>query len=157
MKSLIKNFAVIILSLFLIAAVLSAAQVKKKEEPERIGVSKLVQQINAEAVQSIAVTGDRVTIALKDENAKPQELKIAPGQSFEELLQNYQIEPAKLVAVDIQYQEETGWKLWLKVLAPYLVPFIFIAAIIFFMSRQVQGVNNRALGFGQSSARQTKP
>ena len=46
MKSLIKNFAVIILSLFLIATVLSAANMKK-EEPERIGVSKLVEEINA--------------------------------------------------------------------------------------------------------------
>ena len=153
MKSLIKNFAVIILSLFLIATVLSASQIKK-EEPERIGVSKLVEQINAEAVKSISVTGDMVTITLKDEAAKPQELQKAPGQSFEELLQNYQIEPAKLLAIDIQYKEETGWRFWLKALAPYLIPFLFIAGIIFFMSRQVQGVNNRALGFGQSAARQ---
>ena len=156
MKSLIKNFAVIILSLFLIATVLSAANMKK-EEPERIGVSKLVEEINAGAVKTIAVTGDTVTITLQDENTKPQELKKAPGQSFEELLQNYQIEPAKLLAVDIQYKEDTGLKFWLKVLAPYLIPFLFIAGIIFFMSRQVQGVNNRALGFGQSTARQTKP
>ena len=156
MKSLIKNFAVIILSLFLIAVVLSATQVKK-EEPEVIGISTLVSEINAAAVKTITVTGDTVKITRQDENAKPQELKKAPGQSFEELIEGYQIDPNKLLAVDIQYKDETGFRFWLKVLAPYLIPFLFIAGIIFFMSRQVQGVNNRALGFGQSAARQTKP
>ena len=156
MKSLIKNFAVIILSLFLIAVVLSATQVKK-EEPEVIGISTLVSEINAAAVKTITVTGDTVKITRQDENAKPQELKKAPGQSFEELIEGYQIDPNKLLAVDIQYKDETGFRFWLKVLAPYLIPFLCIAGIIFFMSRQVQGVNNRALGFGQSAARQTKP
>ena len=58
---------------------------------------------------------------------------------------------------EIKVKEEEGWKVWLQVFGPYLLPFILIGGLIFFMSRQVQGANNRAMGFGQSSARQAKP
>jgi cell division protease FtsH len=54
-------------------------------------------------------------------------------------------------------KKESGWRYWLANLAPYLFPFILIGGLIYFMSRQVQGVNNRAMGFGQSAAKQNKP
>jgi len=40
---------------------------------------------------------------------------------------------------------------------PFLIPFFLIGLVIFFMMRQVQGVNNRAMSFGQSGAREVTP
>jgi cell division protease FtsH len=159
MKNLFKNFGLIFLTLFLIAVVVSMADFNK-EKPEEIGVSSLVMLINDEKVQKIEVTGDTVTItpnAEGEEQPKNKELKLAPGQSFEELIDPYKLETAKLLAIDISYKEETGVAFWLKTLAPYLFPFLLIGGLIFFMSRQVSGVNNRAMGFGQSPAKQDKP
>lgn len=156
MKSLIKNFIIIFLTLFLIAGLLSFGDFDK-EKPEQIGINTLVEQINNEKIKRIEVMGDTVEITLKDEAAKKQEFKKEFGQSFSELMSDYQVNSEKLRAIDVQIKEETGWKVWLAVLAPYLIPILLIAGIIFMMTRQVQGMNNRALGFGQSTARQVKP
>ncbi|MBI5728557.1 MAG: ATP-dependent zinc metalloprotease FtsH [Candidatus Magasanikbacteria bacterium] len=156
MKALLKNFLFIVLSLFLIAAVLSYGHVGQ-EQSESVGINTLVQEIHDGAVGKIAVQGDMVIVTLKDAKAKKQEVKKEYGQSFSELMSNLGVDPAKLRAVEIEVQAETGWKFWVKSLAPYILPFLMIGGLIFFMSRQVQGVNNRALGFGQSAAKQVKP
>jgi cell division protease FtsH len=72
-------------------------------------------------------------------------------------MDNYGVSPEKLQRVDVEVTDETGAKFWIGVLAPYLLPLLLILGIIFFMTRQVQGVNNKAMGFGQSSAKQVKP
>ena len=156
MKSLIKNFIIIFVVLFLAAGAISLLD-KPRVEPEVIGIGALVKGINDEAVKSIEVRGDILLITLLEEAAKPQELKKEFNQSFSQLIENYEIAPEKLQKIDIQVKEETGWKFWLKVLAPYLLPFLLIGGIIFFMTRQVQGVNSKAMGFGQSSAKQSRP
>jgi cell division protease FtsH len=41
-------------------------------------------------------------------------------------------------------------------LAPYMLPILLIIGLIYFMSRQVQGANKNAMGFGKSTAKETK-
>jgi len=129
----------------------------KKEEPDVIGIGALVQEINNEEVKSIEVKGDILVVNLNNEEAKTQEVKKEYGQSFSEMIDNYDVAPEKLQKIDIQVKEETGWRFWLKTLAPYMLPFLLIGGLIYFMTRQVQGVNNKAMGFGQSAAKQNKP
>ena len=142
--------------LFVIAGVLSFSNVAK-EKPESAGISRLVQEINNETVQSVEVEGDTMTVRLKDDQAKPLEVKKEFNQSFSELMDNYGVAPEKLQKVDVAVKEQGGWKFWLGALAPYLLPFLLIIGLVYFMSRQVQGVNSRAMNFGQSTARQVKP
>lgn len=156
MSSPIKNFIFIVLSLVLIAGVMSYSDTGK-EKPESIGFGALVQEIQSEQVKSVEVRGDMLLVTLKDEKAKQQEVKKELGQSFSELMADYGVDQEKLKKVDVQVKEESGARYWVAALAPYLLPFLLIAGLIFFMSRQVQGVNNRAMGFGQSTARQVKP
>ena len=158
MKSLVKNFLIVILALFLIAGLLSMSDLNPgAEKPEPVGINTLIREINDELVKSIEVVDDTLTITLNDEEAAVQEVKKESGQSFSELMDNYGVEPSKLQLIDVEVKDETGAKFWLKVLAPYIFPFLLLGGIIFFMSRQVSGVNNRAMGFGQSSAKQNKP
>ncbi len=156
MKQLIKNFIIIVASLMLVAGLLSYSSFGQTK-PEDVGVNTLIQEISQDKVKSIEVRGDYVYATLKEENAPVQKVKKEYNQSFSELLSDYNISPEKLQAIDIQVKDETGPGYWLKVLAPYLLPFLLIGGLIFFMSRQVQGANNRAMGFGQSTAKQVKP
>ena len=155
MKSLVKNFIYIFLALFLIAAVLSLGN-KGVSKVETVGVNTMLAEIESEQIKSIEVKGDILLITLKDINAKQQEIKKEQGQSFSELVDNYGIDKVKLAAIDVKVESETGWKFWLLALAPYLLPFLLIAGVIYLMTRQVQGMNNRAMGFGQTSGREAK-
>ena len=156
MKTLIKNFIIIFTALFLLAGTVSLFTYEQKE-PDIIGVSRLVEEINNEEVKNIDVKGDLLIVKLKIEEANEQNIKKEYGQSFSEMIDNYDVAPEKLQKIDIQVKDESGFKFWLGALAPYLLPFLLIAGLIFFMSRQVQGVNNKAMGFGQSAAKQNKP
>src|SRR3989339_1297263 len=156
MKNLIKNFVLVFLVLLLVAALLSSANLGS-EKPEQVGITRLVQEINNEQVQSIEVRGDTLSIKLKDTNAKLLEVRKELGQSFSELMDNYGVDATKLSQVDVQVKDETGWKFWLSVIAPWIIPLLLFIALIYFFSRQVQGVNNKAMGFGQSQAKQAKP
>jgi len=63
----------------------------------------------------------------------------------------------KLRKLDVQVKNETGAAFWARSLAPYLFPFLLIGGLLFFMTRQVSGANNKAMGFGQSKAKAVKP
>ena len=156
MKNLIKNFGLIFVSLLLIAGLLSFVPMTE-EKPESIGITKLVQEINNEEVKSVSVSGDLITVTLKVDN-KVQKVKKESGQSFSEFISDYGVTPEKIQAIEsVEFEEPSGWGYWLGLLLPFLLPLIIVLGIIFFMTRQVQGANNKAMGFGQSSARQSKP
>jgi cell division protease FtsH len=155
MKSLFKNFGLVIITLFLIASLMSFGSFQT-EKPEETSINSLVAQINEDSVQSIEIDGDLLLITLKDEQAPKQEVKKEFGQSFTELMDNLRVDPEKLATIDVKVKKESGAKMVLLALAPYLIPLLFIVGFIYFMSRQMQGVNNKAMGFGSSRARQAK-
>ncbi len=155
-KQLIKNFGIIFIVLFLIAGFASFGDVGQ-EKPQEVGISSLVQSLEEQKVKTIEVRGDTIHVTLNDEGETKQEIKKEFGESLSELLNNYGVTAEQLRGVDLSVKKETGWKFWISALAPYIIPFLFIGGLIFFMSRQVQGVNNRAMGFGKSGAKQVKP
>jgi cell division protease FtsH len=72
------------------------------------------------------------------------------------LVSDYKIDPAKLESVDIQIKQNSGFGYWAAAILPYLLPFILIAAFFWFMMRQVQGANSKAMSFGQSNVREQR-
>ena len=160
MKQLLKQFGLIFLSLFLLALLVSNTSFGVPE-PEDIGVNTLVSQIKAGEVEKIEVRGDYAYITRKavEGDAAPaeQKLKKETRQSFSELMSDYGVPSEELQKIDVQIKRETGAAYWLSLLAPYLLPFLLIGGLIFFMSRQVQGANGKAMGFGQSKAKELKP
>ena len=82
------------------------------------------------------------------------ELKKEFGQSFSDAISVYNVSEEKIRSVEVIVEEETGFAFWLSVLAPYLLPLVFILVIVYFMTRQVKGVNSSAMGFGQSKAKE---
>lgn len=158
MKDFAKNFIIIFICLLFAAGILSYFQQSDDKKPEIVGIGQLVEEINAGTVKKVTVEGDLLKIELNDTNAKPQEVKKEAGESFGDILTNYSVseEARKKLAVEIK--DESSTKFWLiNFIVPILLPLLIIIAFFYFMSRGVQGVNNKAMGFGQSSARMVNP
>ncbi len=147
MKNLGKNFFILFLSFILIAAIFSYLTNPHKKN-EQIGINQLINYINEEQIEKIDIKGNKIIITLNS-----GETKIAtkePGESFSDIVANYQIDTQKLQAIDINIEDETSQILWLGTILPFIIPFLIIAGFIWFMTKQVQGVNSRALSFGRA-------
>ncbi len=150
-KILLKNF-LLFLIIFLVIAALFSTYNATTEKPEEIGLGKLVQEIENEQVEKIVVKNAKLEIELKD--GTKQISKKEASESLTTLLNNYNIDSEKIKQIKIDVKEDEGLSYWLVTLLPFLIPFLLIAAFIYFMMRQVQGANTKALSFGQSKARQ---
>ncbi len=154
MKNLIKNFIVFFL-IFLAVAVLFSVYDSSQKEAKRVGIEKLITQINNEEVKRIVVNGANIKVTLKDDTE--EYVKKETGETLSELLNNFGVNKEKLVKVNIEVKENEGIDFWLNAVLPFLLPFLLIGAFIYFMMRSVQGANTRAMMFGQSQAKQFGP
>lgn len=158
MKDFFKNFIIIFVCLLFVAGVLSYFKQNEEKQPETIGIGQLVEEINAGAVKKVVVEGNMLNIELKDENARPQEVKKESGESFGDILKNYGISEESKKSLAVEIKDESSFKFWaINFILPILLPLFIILAFFYFMTRGVQGVNNKAMGFGQSSAKMVNP
>lgn len=118
---------------------------------EEISIATLVEEINNEEIQSIVVKGNQLDISLKDESQQTTKKEV--NESLSELLKNYGVSTDKIAKVDIRIGDEPNSGFLLTTLLPFLLPALLIIGLIWFMMRQVQGVNNKAMTFGQSGAK----
>ncbi len=154
MKTLFKNFFIIV-GAFLLVAVIFSIFSEQNNKSTTVGIETLINRINQEEIEEIVVSGNKITSTLKDGNIEITRKE--PGQSFSALLENFQVDSAKSTQVKISVQEERGWNYFLINILPFLLPFLLIGGFIFFMMRGIQGSNSRAMSFGQSTAKDFKP
>ncbi len=150
MKNIFKNFAVFFLVFAIIAAIFSLYS-NKIEKPEEMNLGQLVQEIQNEQIKSIQVKGNQLDITLNDGSNRIS--KKESGESLTTLLSNYGVSPEKISRLELTVGEEANSTFSFSSLLPFLIPALFILGMIWFMMRQVQGVNNRAMTFGQSGAK----
>jgi cell division protease FtsH len=150
MKKIVKNF-VIFFVIFAILASIFAAFDKQGDDIESITITQLVQEINSEQVASIEVAGNELNITLTNKESRISQKETS--ESLSTLLSNYEITPDKLAKVNITIGDEPNDGIFMSGILPFLIPVIFIVALIWFLMRQMQGVNNRAMTFGQSGAK----
>mgnify|MGYP003965024357 CR=1 FL=1 len=154
MKQLLKNFSIIIIILF-VAAGLWGFSEYGTAQPETVGINRLVSEIQEGQVKTIEVEGRTIRAFLNNADETVLEVKKEAGQPFSELMDNYGVDAGQLASLeDIQIKDQTGFIFWLGTLAPYLLPVILIVGLLYFMTRQMSGMNNKAMGFGQSGAKQ---
>ncbi|MEI6596829.1 MAG: ATP-dependent zinc metalloprotease FtsH, partial [bacterium] len=101
----------------------------------------------------IAIVGNEIRVTLKD--GKSEIVKKEAGDTFSQIVKNYNVEPSKLNGLLIEVQDNQGMDYWLATILPFLIPFLLIGVFIYFMMRSVQGANSKAMMFGQSQARET--
>ena len=156
MKDFIKNFIIIFCVLLLVAGVMSFFRTADSKKPEVVGVGQLVTDINAGMVKKITVAGDTITAEMQDANAKPKQVKKESAESFGEIMKNYGVTDEARKNLQVEIKDESSWKFWAANLLPAILPLILIMVFFYFMTRGVQGMNNKAMGFGQVNPRQTK-
>lgn len=151
MRILVKNFLIFLLVFLIIASIFSLYNTSL-EKPQSIGLEQLITEINNEEIKSIEIQGDELTLVLN--NSTKQTTSKEPTESLSTMLKNYNVDPQKTAKIDISVKQQSGLNFWLTSLLPFLIPFILIAAFIYFMMRQVQGANSKAMTFGRSGARE---
>jgi cell division protease FtsH len=149
MKKLIRNFLIFFLVFIAIAALFSTFS--QTSEIETVGIETMVQELNDSQIKSLVVSGNEIKVELND--GSKQLVQKEGGESLSALLNNFSVEPEKLQAVSVNVKEPSGWSYWLGVILPFALPLILIALFLFFMMRGAQGMNSRAMSFGQSSAK----
>lgn len=150
MNNIVRNIFLIFLTFIVVSALLTVFDGGKKTE--NIGLNQLVSEINSGQIDSIEVDGSVLHIKQKDQ--KEQTAEKEPNQSLSELLNNFGVSSEKMSAINIKVKDNSGTNFWISTVLPFVVPFVLIAFFIYFMMRQVQGANNKAMMFGQSQAKE---
>jgi len=151
MSSLIKNLILFVATLVLLSLVWSGASTNRPKV-EQVSLDRVISQIDKQEIKKIEVSGDIIKVFLKDD--KVEEAKKESGDTLSALIKNYNVDPKKLEGVEVSVKNERGWGFWLSTMLPFLLPFLFLGVLLYFMTRQAQGINSRAMGFGQSTARE---
>ncbi|OJI07119.1 cell division protein FtsH [bacterium CG10_46_32] len=151
MRSILKNFIVFFAAFLIIAGFLSAFS-SPFNSVEDASFGSVVESIKKGDVQSVVVEGDVLSVTYADATEKKSHKE--SGESLASLLGIYGVGVDDIAKVSIESKEPGGVILWIATLAPFLIPLLLIGFFIWFMMRQVQGANNRAMTFGQSTARE---
>ena len=125
---------------------------EQQESSNKISIQTMISQIENEQIESIGIKDNKLDILLK--GGEKEILKTEPGESFSELMYNFGVDKEKISKINVEVKDKEGWELAASVLAPFIFPVLLIALFVFMMARGVQGVNSRAMGFGQMEPRQ---
>jgi len=154
MKLLSKNILGIIFALLSLALLFSAFY-PGPEKIQTLSLDQLATKINNGEVSKITVIENDLNIELKN-NQKAISKKEAES-SLSETLKNYGVDPTALQKVSLEIQEQSGWKYWLNILIPTLLPIILIGAFFWFTFRQARTGMNQAFTFGKANIRLFSP
>ena len=150
MKSLSKNFIVIILILVGISLAFALFANPFKETNE-ISLSQLVQDINAEKIEKVTIEGEKLLIIYTDggeaESQKEQ------GAALSESFLNLGVEPDKLSSLIIEQKNPSGLAAFLLPLSYILLPLLLFGLIFFFIFRQAKAGVSQAFDFTKAKAR----
>ncbi len=151
MKPLSKNIVVFIVVAVAIGAIFSSINVSTPK-PDEVTVNTIVEGIHAGTIKSIDVEQDTITVTTTDD--KKQSTKKEAGQTISELLTSYGVTAEELAKLPINIKDLSGKQYFFRSILPSLLPLIILVFIFWFMIRQLQGSNSKAMSFGQSSARE---
>ncbi|OHA38054.1 MAG: cell division protein FtsH [Candidatus Taylorbacteria bacterium RIFCSPLOWO2_12_FULL_44_15c] len=153
--NLLRNALGALMVFFLLSAVYSWLVGGTSNVPE-ISLSELSADITKGLVAKVTVNGEVVAIDYV-EAGKVAQTKKETGTALSQTLLNLGVPKDKLDKVNINIEEQSGTGYWLLGLAPFLLPILFIAFFIWYLTRQMRGAGMQALSFGQSKARLTAP
>lgn len=117
-------------------------------------MTTLSQQIEQGLVQTTEVEGSDVSITLKD-GTKEKSRKDG-SVALEQVLGQYGLSADNIREANIAIKDRGARSYFLGVILPSLLPLFLLIIVFWFMIRQMQGANNKALSFGMSNAREIK-
>ena len=150
MGKFVKNILIILIGFLIISQIFALMQpdVKSKE----VKISDIVNLVDQEKVDSLTVTDNQVTAKVKDSDTQ-EYASIGPNTNIYEILDRYGLAKDKIRKANIEEKPASAWSSFASSVLPFLIPFALVTVAIYFFMRQVQGSNNRAMSFGQSSVK----
>ncbi len=124
------------------------------QAPE-IPLSEVAADVAGQKVTTIAVSGDELDLTYADSSHKVS--RKDPSAGLPETLATYGVTPTELSKVAITVNGQSGFQFWFLMLAPVVLPIIFIIFLFWFLTRQMRGAGMQAFSFGQSKARVIDP
>ena len=150
MRKLTKNFLFVVLILLTISA-LFALFSGPFESVERVSLSQLAKDISEERVESIIVSGTKLTISYADGATK--ESTKEPQAALPETLLQLGVAQDKLTQVNIEPREESGFGSFIGPLAFVLLPLLIFFVFFWMMFRQARSGIGQAFDFTKARAR----
>lgn len=148
MSGLTKNIFWAIITLLLIAFIFSLFYTEQK--PATVfSLDQLASKINSSEVAKITVNGNDLTIQLKDGSQATSKKETEVGLS--ETLKNYGVNPLALQKVSLEIKEESGFRFWMGILVPSLLPLLIIGFFFWLMFRQARTGMSQAFTFGKAN------
>ena len=117
--------------------------------PVQLTINDLVKKINSGEVQKITVSGNDLSIDLK--NSEKAVAKKESESGFSQTLSNYGVNIKALQAVSLEVKDESGFRFWMGILVPTILPLLIIGAMFWYIFRQAKGGANQAFNFGRSN------
>ncbi len=156
-KGVFRGSVLFLLVFLAIAAVLSLQNPIGKK-PEEVGINQIAEYVKNGEVESITVTeSSKLTVVLNNEEKTTVESSKEVSESLQTLLGTYGVTNEELLNTKIEVKGASGFKFFLVNILPILLPVGFVVLLLWIMLRQVQGGNNKAMMFGQSSAKAIDP
>lgn len=152
MNTPLKNILLMLGALVLIGIALATVNI---DNTDKLDVGTFISNVQQGLVQEVVVDGQKLTVTLTD--GKKALVDKEPSESLSTLFKNYNVDPAKAQAIKTTITTGSGAGYWAGAILPTLIPLILTFVLMFFLFRQVQGQNNKAMTFGQSGARETQP
>jgi cell division protease FtsH len=150
MGKIIKNIILVLIG-FLIISVVVAAFTSNKEA-KTVPLSEITSLLKDGKVESIAVNSSTLETKLKDSDDKLQS-NIGARTEIPQYFIDSGVSTDRIAETKIEFKTPGTASQVAGAILPFLIPFVLIALFIYFLMRQVQGSNNRALTFGQSSVK----
>lgn len=113
------------------------------EPPKEVTISEIVSNLEEENLKSIEVDKNRVTALLKNDSRLRAYKEEGVG------IGEYGIDPNK---IEINVVNPSKGEIW-PTLLTVVLPFLLIGVLFWFLLRQAQGANSKAMSFGKSQAR----
>ena len=117
----------------------------KTEKPDEISISQLVERVQQGGIKSLEVTGDEVKVVALDGSSAITRKE--SEQSVPELLQGYGVTSEQLKAANLVVKNRSGRAFFVNIFLSSFLPLIILIGVFWFMIRQMQGANARAMSF----------
>src|SRR6185369_8960073 len=145
MKSFSKNIAAAI-TILLMAALVFSFFMAGGTKSSALTMNDLVAKINAGTVTKIDVSGNDLTITLKDGTTATATKETETGLT--DTLKNYGVDPVALRQVPLEVKAESGTQFWLGILVPTLLPLLILIGFFWFMMKGAKGGQSQIMNFG---------
>ena len=150
MKTLSKNIFWAIMTLLMVAFIFSAFY-SEQQKPQVLGIDQLATKINNQEITKILINGNNLEIELKDGGKAVSKKETEAGLT--ETLRNYGVDPVALQKISLEVKEESGFRFWMSILLPTILPLLIIGVFFWLMFKQARSGMGQAFSFGKANIR----